>query len=149
PRSRSAEEEPVVGRVVVVNAKAKARRSGPVRHATLVVVVLRNRPVLYEVLVRLRHHVPVERKERVLVRPVRVHEPVFRNDVVRERRAIEAAGTRRIGANRQRIVNLVLTRSSKREQVREVTVEMLRVGRYGRRLNGSLTRVVTVFLVVA
>ena len=149
-RAGGAEEEPV-GRPSGCSrhAAAEVLRRDLVRNPALVVVVGRHLAALDEVLIRRRRHVPVEREQRVLVGAVRVHEPVLRDDVVRERRADEAAGARRIRPHRQRIVNLILTAVRQREQVGEIAVEVLLVGRHRARRRALGRRVVVVALVVA
>ena len=115
--ARDAEEEAVVAGHVVVDAAGIQRADRLVRLSAAVVVVGRRRPVLDQVLIGRRHHLLVQVVERI-------DDPVRRNDVVRERVADEPVRIRRIGAHRQRIVNLILRRVRQPEQIGEVAVEL-------------------------
>jgi hypothetical protein len=95
-----------------------------------------------EVLVRRGHHGLIEPERRVLVRPVGVHEAVFRDDVPGERLTNDASRTKRVGPRRQRIEDLVLMVARgcrgagarrQQQQVREIAFEVLPVGWHGGR----------------
>ena len=101
--------------------------------AAAVEVVGRLLAVLDEVLIRLGHHPRVQVHQRVLVGAVRVEDAIARDDVVREGIADHAVRVRRIRTRRQRIVDLVLRRIGQPQQVREVALQVLLVGRYGER----------------
>ena len=135
------EEEAIVRRQVVVDPAGVERAHGLVGLAAPVVIAGRRGAVLEQVLVRRRHHLPVQVVERV-------HDAVRRDDVVRERIADEAVRVRGVAPDRERVVDLVLRRVRQPEQIGEIPAQLRLTGRHrARRLVLSGDEVVDVRVV--
>ena len=114
--ARDAEEDPIRLREVVVDAAAPEVAVRLIGLGRAEVVVLRRQTGTRRL---------VRRRQELGVEPVhRVHDPVRRNDVVRERSPDDPARPVRIGTRRQRVVDPVLLRVREQQEIREVAPQV-------------------------
>ena len=124
--------------MVPVEAKACLQVVRLIGLGGAVVVVRRLLRRRDEVLIGRWHHRLVEPELGILVRAVRVHEPVPRDDVAGERIANDATRTQRIRPRRQRVEDLVLMVAGgsvgagarrQQQEIREIAFEVFPVRR--------------------